>query len=28
VAARRQSTCFNLQTRKPDVFGALTRPTA
>jgi len=28
VAARRQSTCFNLQTRKPDVFGALTRATA
>jgi len=27
IAARRRSACFNLQTRRPDAFGALTRPT-
>jgi predicted amidohydrolase len=27
VAARRRQSCFNLQTRKPEVFSALTRPT-
>ncbi len=27
VAARRSEICFNLQTRKPEVFGALVEPT-
>lgn len=27
VAERRRQACFNLQTRRPEVFGALTRPT-
>ena len=27
VAKRRADACFNLQTRKPEVFAALTRPT-
>ena len=27
VAARRRQSCFNLQTRRPEVFGALVRPT-
>ena len=27
VADRRSQSCFNLQTRKPEVFAALTRPT-
>ena len=28
VADRRRSTCFNLQTRRPEVFAALSQPTA
>ena len=27
VAKRRRSNCFNLQTRRPGVFAALTEPT-
>ena len=27
VAARRRQSCFNLQTRKPEAFASLTRPT-
>jgi predicted amidohydrolase len=27
VAARRRAACFNLQTRRPEIYGALTRPT-